>query len=78
MNRARIRIDAQTFTSKVALALDLVALCSVDWKPVKLLKILAGEVLLHILACYSSCRTHTRAYRTYECLRAERMHLAFR
>ena len=44
MNRARIRIDAQSFTSKVAPALDLVALRSVNWKPAQLLKILAGEV----------------------------------
>ncbi len=48
MNRARIRIDAQNITSKVAPALDLVALRSVNWKPAQLLKILAGEVLFHI------------------------------
>ncbi len=48
MNRARIRIDAQSFTSKVAPALDLVALLSVNWKPEQLLKILAGEVLFNI------------------------------
>ena len=48
MNRARIRIDAQSFTSKVAPALDLVALRSVNWKPAQLLKILAGEVLFNI------------------------------
>ncbi len=48
MNRARIRIDAQGITSKVAPALDLVALRSVNWKPAELLKILAGEVLFNI------------------------------
>ena len=48
MNRARIRIDAQSFTSKIAPALDLVALRSVNRKPAQLLKILAGEVLFNI------------------------------
>ena len=48
MNRARIRIDAQSFTSKIAPALDLVALRSVNRKPAQLLKILAGKVLSYI------------------------------
>ena len=48
MNRARIRIDAQSFTSKIAPALDLVALRSVNRKPAQLLKILAGEILFNI------------------------------
>ncbi len=40
MNRARIRIDAQNFTSKVAPALELVALRSINWKPAQLLILL--------------------------------------
>jgi hypothetical protein len=48
MNRARIRIDAESFTSKIAPALELVALRCVNRKPAQFLKIIAGEVLFNI------------------------------
>ena len=48
MNGTRIQIDAQNFTSKIAPALELVALCSVNWKPAQLLELLAREELLDI------------------------------
>jgi len=51
MNRARIRIDAQNFTSKIAPALDLVALRCVNRNPA-FLKIIAGEVLYNILVLH--------------------------
>ena len=48
MNRARIRINAQSFTSKITPALELVALRCVNRKPAQFRKIIAGVVLFDI------------------------------